>query len=304
MRWRLVILGSLLCLRLLGQAWFGRGVVLRTGGNDNGGVLIGTIRSKMVTLVRRNLPEPEAGLVLGVVMGFKSSLDKRFYANLVNSGTVHMVVASGYNVMLVASLALGIFLFAVSRRLAVMLSILVMGFYALLAGGEVSVIRASLMGSLAMLALTFGRVSRPWWILLVTVWLMLMIEPALVESISFQLSVAATFGVVVLAPLLSAWLSKSGAALASLVARLDLTATLCAIFMTAPLIFFHFGRGSLISPLSNSLILPLVPILMALGGIMLTFGSLLPVLGGILAWSTYALAHTIVVLVNFFGGVY
>ncbi len=259
-------------------------------------------RMKLVGVAAKNLPEPEGALVLGVVLGYKSSLSREFYQSLINSGTVHMVVASGYNIMVVAGLALSVFLFFVSRRWASVLAIGVMIFYVILTGGEVSVVRAALMGSMVFVGAVLGRGAKAWWSLTLAAWLMLMIDPAIIGSISFQLSVAAAFGVTVLAPYFKKRLEESGANLSGLVEKLDLTTSLSALILTWPIIWFHFGRGSLISMVSNTVILPLVPLLMALGGLMLASGVLFGPMATLISWPTYALAHLVVLLVRLFGG--
>lgn len=249
--------------------------------------------SRLVQIAQNSLPNPEADLVLGVVVGYKASLTKVFYDQLVNSGTVHMVVASGYNVMVVAGLALGLFLFVWPRWVATLLALAVVVFYVILSGAQVSLVRAAFMGSVVLLGQVFGRTGRVWWSLLLVVCLMLLIEPSLIESISFQLSIAATGGVAMIGPWLKNQWGRAD--------RLDLTTSLGALLATAPLIWFHFGRFSMTSIISNSLILPLVPVLMALGGAMLLVGLFSATLAGIVAWPTYALAHLIVLLVGFFG---
>lgn len=294
MKWRVALLVVLILIRV----GFNSVNISQT-------VSIGGIegwRMKLVEVATRNLPEPEGALVLGVVLGYKSSLSREFYQSLINSGTVHMVVASGYNIMVVAGLALSLFLFFTSRKWASILAIGVMIFYVILTGGEVSILRAALMGSMVFVGAVLGRGAKAWWSLTLAAWLMLMIDPSIIGSISFQLSVAATFGVTVLAPYFKKRLAESGASLAGLVEKLDLTTSISALLLTWPIIWFHFGRGSLISLVSNALILPLVPLLMAFGGLMLACGVVFAPLARIVSWPTYALAHLVVILVRLFGG--
>lgn len=158
------------------------------------------LRERLVAVGQRLLPEPEAGLVLGVVLGYKASLASYFYKQLINSGTIHIVVASGYNVMVVGSFALALFLLLFKRWLATVFSILFMILYAVLAGGEPPVIRAAIMGSVGLTGLVLGRQSRVIWTLFLTLFVMLVYDPILIESISFQLSAAAAFGIFWLKP--------------------------------------------------------------------------------------------------------
>lgn len=104
---------------------------------------------------------------------------------------------------------------------------------------------------------------------------------------------AATGGLVFLEPKIRHVFS-SKYAVVSMLARTELAPTLSAQIMTAPIIWWHFGRLSLVSPLVNLLVLPFVPPLMLLGSIQL-------VLGWVVAPFSYALLHLIVVIINFFG---
>jgi len=298
MKWRIAILFCLLSVRLL--------VAATTENDTKTGlripVQIVRWRENLAAIGARHLPEPESALVLGVVLGYKSALSPDFYQALINSGTLHMVVASGYNVTVVAGLVLSVCLFFFRRRGATLLAILVLFFYILLAGGEVSIIRAAVMGSIVFVAKTFGRASKGWWSLMLALWAMIMLSPVVVGSISFQLSAAATFGVIVLTPHLTRRVTQSGAVASGFMAKIDLMTTVGALLATWPVIWFHFGRGSLVSLFSNSLILPLVPILMALGALMLASGLVFAPLANFLSWPTYAVAHLVVILVNWFSG--
>lgn len=299
MKWRLTLILGLLLARFLtapipANSEAGPGLVVPEQ--------IVRWRAHLAKIATRNLPEPESALVLGVVLGYKSALTDDFYKALVDSGTLHMVVASGYNVMVVAGIALSGFLFFLRRRRATLLAIVVLLFYVLLTGGEVSIIRATVMGSIVLFAKTIGRGSKGWWSLMFALWAMIMIEPSVVESISFQLSAAATFGVIILAPHIDRRVTESNSASSGLISKVDLPTTVGALLATWPVIWFHFGRGSLISLVSNSLILPLVPILMAFGAALLAAGLIFAPLAVMLSWPTYAVAHLVVILVNWFGG--
>src|SRR3989344_1487253 len=298
MRWRIILLSCL----LLGRAVFNY-LVTQThqlGSHPQTMDVVAPLRSKLVAIAEANLPEPESALVLGIVLGYKSSLGERFYQALVESGTLHMVVASGYNVMIVAGLALSAFLIVFKRWPATLFSIAFLFFYVLLTEGEISIIRATLMGMVVFVGQALGRGSRGWWSLLLVVTVMVLLDPLVFTSISFQLSVTATFGVVVLAPHISKRVMENSAVAVGGIEKLDLSTSLAALLATWPVIWFHFGGGSLISLVSNSLILPLVPLVMALGGVMLIAGLIFAPLGLVMSWPTYALAHLVVILVRLF----
>lgn len=254
---------------------------------------VSSLRARLVERTLARLPSPEGELVLGIVMGYKSVLPRLFYDQLVRSGTVHVVVASGYNVMVVAGLVLSGTLLFWRRRVASLVAVSVVWGYVVLAGGEVSLLRAALMGSLVLIGLAWGRSSRLSWSLALVVGVMLFISPVLIESISFQLSVTAVTGVAFVGPFLKRRWGRGDS--------LDLTTTLGALIATAPVIWWHFGRLSLISIISNSLILPLIPVLMFLGAVLVVVSVLTPTLAAVVAWPTYALAHLVVVLIGIFG---
>lgn len=260
---------------------------------------LGIVREKLVSVYQRQLPEPEAGLVAGVVLGHKLSLSEDFKEALVETGTIHVVVASGYNVVVVGSVVLNLLLYLMKRSRATIGAIIGMSFYALLAGGEPPVVRAVIMAGLVFWARAIGRASATWWLLFLAVWSMLMIEPGLLNSISFQLSVAATAGMIWLEPWIRE-LFEGRNKLIDFLFRTELSPSLAAQVTTAPLIWWYFGRLSLISPLVNVLVLPLVPMIMVLGAAQLFLAVWWHPLALAVAPFTYSVAHLFVIVVQAF----
>ncbi len=267
------------------------------------------LQEELVEIYQRQLPEPEASLVAGIVLGAKAGLPQKFYDALIDTGTVHMVVASGYNLTVIAEVLFYILIYFVSRKWATVGVIGGMLVYAWMTGWGAPVMRALVMASLILVSKVRGRAEEVGWWLCVAVWVMLMWSPEMIIDTSFQLSVAATAGLVFLEP----WLRKiitrmhtTSALHASppkgsekegvlkFISESELIPTLSAQIVTAPIIWWHFGRLSLISPLVNLLVLPLVPPVMLLGALQLVFGW-------IIAPFSYALLHLIVVIVNIFG---
>ncbi len=257
--------------------------------------MINNFRESLVSRYKKFLPEPEAGLVAGVVLGYKKDIGQDFYQQMIKSGAVHIAVASGYNILLVGGLVLSVCFWFWRRSKAVIVALTAMIFYALLAGGDPPVVRAVWMAGLMYLGQVMGRGSLSYWSLMLTAWVMLMIEPALIASASFQLSVAASFGLMVIEP----WMFErvegmAGEKLIDFLRSSGVMTTLSTMMVTLPIIWWHFGRMNLMGVFSNLFILPLVPPLMIFGAGML-------VIPGIFAWPTYALAHWIVLVIKFFG---
>lgn len=287
---------------LKGNLWLRDATIDRVDRMGNGKNLLTIIneradyfRNFLVSVVNKFVPAPEAGLVSGVLLGYKYDIGQDLYDRMIRSGTVHIAVASGYNILLVGGTVLSLCFWFVRRDKAIWIALMAMIFYAILAGGDPPVIRAVWMAGFLYLSTVLGRGTIPGWILGLTAWVMLMIDPTLLFSASFQLSVAASFGLMVVEPWMTRRLSiVSGTDLVTFLGNSGLTTSVATIITTMPILWWHFGRMNLTGIFSNSLILPLVPPLMILGTGML-------IVPGLFAWPVYAIAHWIILIINFFG---
>lgn len=255
---------------------------------------LSAIRENFVNVYRRYLPVPESGLIAGIVLGYKKDIGQYMYEQMVKSGTIHIAVASGYNIMLVGGTVLSVSFWIMKRKWASLVAILAMLFYALEAGGDPPVIRAVIMAGAVFGAALIGRKALSWWILLVTGWMMVLIEPWLLVSVSFQLSMAASVGLMIVEPVMRKMLSAGHEKVSDILGGSGILTSLATMLMTAPIIWWHFGRMSWIGIVSNILILPLVPILMITG-------ALMQVLPDVFSWPTYVVAHWMVGVIRFFG---
>ena len=255
---------------------------------------------RLAEIFTRQLPDPQAGLVAGVVLGVKSQLETQFYQALINTGTIHLVVASGFNLNLIAAFLAAWSWWLLPKRTATLVTILLLAGYTLLTGAQPPTVRALLMVSIVLLLPVFGRRLPVWYVFYLALWLVLFLDPAMLASVSFQLSAAATAGLVFLqGPIqraMSRWVSLP--ILGALYA--DLTSTLAAQVATLPIIWFTFGRISLISPLVNVLVGPLVAPLTLIGFLQLGESFLLPY-GGIVSATSMALSTLMVKLISVWG---
>ena len=216
------------------------------------------IQDRAVSVFTRWLPEPQGGLISGIVLGAKSRLPKDFYEKLRTTGTLHIIVASGYNLTVISQRPVEGMAWVMGRKLALGFGWLMVWGYAFVSGGEPPVVRAAIIISIIYLAQFIGRKFAIWRAFLASVWLMLVIAPDLLISISFQLSIAAMFG---LLGFKDKWerLRKI-----PLVGR-DLSDSLSAQLMVLPIIGYHFGQISWGAPIINMIVLPLVPRMMLFG---------------------------------------
>jgi competence protein ComEC len=152
----------------------------------------------LIETINQLLPEPQASLLAGMLFGVKTTMPKPFYEALLVTGTIHVIALSGMNVSIIIRLlfdALGIFF---GRIIGVALTLFGIGFYVWLVGPSPTIVRASIMGGLTIVAAFFGRPILPLFILTLTGIIMLLFDPLLIKNTSFQLSFLATLGIILL----------------------------------------------------------------------------------------------------------
>jgi competence protein ComEC len=241
------------------------------------------VRHALIDAVDRALPEPQAALLLGVVFGYRAALPPLLKQQMIASGLIHIVVISGLKVSLLARIihnALGRWL----PRAAPIIAVAAMAGYALLAGASAAALRASAMGMLVVLAGRLQRDSHVFVSLALTAAIMLGLRPALAEDISFQLSFAGTIGIATMTDKVAAHLKWMPAPL-----RDSFAATVAAEAGTWPLMLANFHQVSVVGPAANALVLPLLPLIMVMGG----GAALLVIATGGLAWPAMQLTGMI-----------
>ena len=215
--------------------------------------------------VRKVLDEPQSSLGLGYLVGQRRGLPEELDTALVAAGLTHIVVASGYNLTILVRLARKIFE-KVSKYLAfISASGMILSFIAI-TGMSPSMSRAGLVAGLSLLAWYYGRKFHPLVLLPFAMAVTLLVQPSYAwGDVGWQLSFAAFGGVMILAPLLQAYFfgDKPERPL-----RRILIETIAAQICTLPVLLVAFGQFSLVAPIANLLILPLVPLAM-----LLTFGA-------------------------------
>lgn len=218
-----------------------------------------SLRSRIEESFSRFLPEPQASLLAGILLGSKRQLPQNFLKNLQETGTIHIVVASGYNISVIAGFLLNNLVVRIGRKKALLISFVGILIYSLMAGAQPPIVRAAIMGSLTYLAQLSGREKDGLRSLVLAAAIMLLVSPLILFDIGFQLSFTATAGILLLSPILKG------------------KTTLAAQIATLPILLANFGQVSWLSPLINALVLPTVPLIMSLG-------VLTVVAGQILAW--------------------
>ncbi len=211
--------------------------------------------------VRQAVPEPQASLGVGYLVGQRSSLPEDLDMALKTAGLTHIVVASGYNLTILVRLARRLFE-KVSKYLAVLVSTGLIACFVGVTGLSPSMSRAGLVTGLGLLAWYYGRTFHPLVLLSLAAAVTVLINPSYAwGDVGWLLSFAAFGGVMILAPLLHAYYfgdTKPG------MLRQILGETISAGIMTAPILMVTYGYVSNVAIPANLLILPLVPLAMLL----------------------------------------
>jgi competence protein ComEC len=235
-------------------------------------------RQRFFTGVKTALPEPLASFGLGLLVGIRALIPKDMQTELTLVGLSHLVAVSGYNLTIIVAAVDRAFKKA-GRGVALAVSLwLIIGFL-IVTGASASIVRASIVSVLSLLASFYGRRFNPLTLILLTAGVTAAVEPAYLTDLGWLLSFLAFFGILVVAPAVEARLHHPK----SVLIRLFIESFIAQI-LTLPLILFMFGQLSIVAPLSNLVILPLVPLAMGVSFLAGLAGMIVPAFAGWLAW--------------------
>lgn len=212
------------------------------------------MRDRFAGGIEVSLPEPEASYAKGLLLGDRSDMSYELRQAFRRTGTSHLTALSGYNVTVIAE-----YLSTLSH--GIMVPVLGIVFFVLATGAASSLVRAAIMGVLVLVVRKAGYQYMAGRALLYAVVAMLFCDPSILFSdIGFQLSVAATTGIIFLVPYfdtLFLFIPKHFGI------REALSTTLAAQIATLPFIVFYFGIPSIVSMPTNILVIVTMPMAMA-----------------------------------------
>lgn len=246
-------------------------------GNKIKSALLG-FKAFLVGQFKKHLGPDESALLSGITFGVRSGFSEKSREAMAKSGTTHIVALSGYNItilVLAVSFVLGSF---VSRRKNFYFTAAIIALFVLMVGGEPSVVRAAIMGLLALLAKEVGRMHDMRNAIALTAAAMVLVSPTiLANDAGFQLSFASLLGIVYLSPVLQRLLRVESEGFAAWKENALLTAS--AQLAVLPIIVNTFGEFSAMAILANALILGFVPLTMFLGFLLAALSSIYVHLG-------------------------
>lgn len=255
-----------------------------------------SLRNKLEQVIGQVLPEPQASLLMGILLGIQQSLPQDFYQALKTSGTLHIVVASGMNISLTAGILLNFLVKFLNRKLALFVSLVCILIYCLLAGMNPPIVRAGIMAAILYLAQFSGKESIGLLTLIFTGAIMLVNNPWLLFEAGFQLSFSATSGLILLTPVLEKIFQK----LPQLIKE-TLSQTLACQIFTLPILVIAFGHFNPLSVIPNIFILWLVPYLMIFGMVICLAGLIYLALAQFFSWLIWLPLTYFISVINFFG---
>ncbi len=270
------------------------------------GLRLEELRRGAAEALARVLPEPEAGLAAGILIGLRDRVDRDLAAAFTTAGVSHVVAISGWNIAIVAA-AVATVAGRLGRRRRSLVTILAIVAYVAFAGASASVVRAAVMAGVVLLARESGRAGRASAALGWAATLLLLSDPKLIGDAGFQLSSLATAGLIAWATPLTAWIELAGRGHVPRWLAESLGVSLAAQAATLPVVLVSFGRLAILSPIVNLAVVPLVAPAMAAGLVALIGGAavlagLPELVGAILAAPGWAILRILVAIVQFAAG--
>jgi ComEC/Rec2-related protein len=225
--------------------------------------VVDNIRDAIRTSFQDNLSPIAAALASGFLIGETRDIPPEIYTLFRDTGTLHVLAVSGSNVALVVAFVLAmLWVFRPGRNRRYLLLLLAIGLFALLSYEEPSVLRASLMAALVILARWSGRHFDLNNIIALAALIILLVAPAQLFDVGFQLSFVIAWGLILTTSRMLNLLPESikhGRRWLFWLA-MTLTVTITAQIFATPLMLFYFGRVPLMSVFANLIAVPMVSI--------------------------------------------
>ena len=249
--------------------------------------------------IYQNLSPPQSSILGAVILGDKSRISEEWKERLNYTGVRHLTAISGMHVAILTSVLMTLLIgLGLWRQQAFYFAIILITLFIVMTGLQPSAIRAGIMGGLFLFAQYLGRINISSRAIIFAGAAMLAQNPLLLRlDVGFQLSFLAMMGIIYLLPIFRSWLRKIPNFFQF---RNILAMTLSAQIFTLPILIYNFGYISRVAPITNILIVPLLPYIMVLGFIFGLIGMIFQPLGWILSWLCWLLLTYVISVVDFF----
>ncbi len=258
---------------------------------------INNFRSLQINKLRTLFAKNVAGLIVGMSIGSKSAISIEFKKSLIESGLIHLAVASGTNIIIISSIIFSVISNRLNKKFTIILSLIFIATYSILIGLDPPIVRAFLMMSLLWFSKLIGRKTSNVFVLVIIGFVMLINDPYLVNDISFQLSFLATLGIIVFSKRIISFINSNVKFNIDFVKE-DIAQTLSAQIMVVPIILMTFQKVNLLSIVANVLVAPLIVFITVSGWVVLLISYFSIDLSQYIAWMVEPVAN-IVVLISY-----
>ncbi len=270
-----------------------------------------SFRDRLSDSLTKALPEPQGSLAQGILLGIRSNIPYSVTQAFSRTGTAHILAISGLHVSIIIGILLSFLtlVFGRQRSIYIWLTLIAIWIYALLTGMHPPVIRATMMGSLFLLAEYLGRQRSAITALAFAAAVMVGIQPQILWSVSFQLSFTAMLGLILFYPYFQSWGRKGVAkvfeyrdrAIAIGNVLVDgFTVTLAAIIAVWPLVAYYFNIVSLVGVPATFLSLPALPAIMVASALVALVGLFAVFASQILGWVAWLFLTYLLLVVQGF----
>ncbi|MFZ0545099.1 MAG: DNA internalization-related competence protein ComEC/Rec2 [Candidatus Promineifilaceae bacterium] len=271
-----------------------------------------SFKARAQATIEKLLPDPQSALLVGILLGNDQGLSSQMADQFRITGMTHIIAISGFNIALLVGAMVSLGRPLLGQRRASFVALAAVFLYTILVGADAAVVRAAVMGALFIFSRRMmGRPTFAPASLFVAAWVMTLLDPFILWDIGFQLSFAATLGLMIYAEPFSRWtqarlLSLTGPETTKyLMGFLSeaVLVTLAAQLLTLPLIVGYFHQLSFVSLAANLFILPAQAGVMLWGAAAVLTGLVLPIVGQGLAWVAWLFLTYTIELVRFFAAV-
>jgi len=261
------------------------------------------VRQKLRGIIYQNFSPPHSSIFEAMILGGRETTSQEWKEKMNKTGVRHITAISGMNIVILSGILIWLALiFRLNRGQAFYFALIFIWLYIFLIGLPASAVRAGIMGSVFLFCQKIGRQSASFRALVLAASLMLLENPLLLsQDVGFQLSFLATLGIIYLTYPFQILLEKI-----KFLKFFDFSEALAVTFaaqvFTLPLLVYNFGRVSLISPVANILIVPLLPPIMIFGILFLFLGLIWFPLALPFSFLVFAPLYFLTLVVDFFAG--
>jgi len=270
------------------------------------------LRATLSEKLAEILPEPQASLAQGILLGMRGNIPADLNENFTRSGAAHLLAISGQNLAIMAGilLAIGLWIFGRKRYLYVWMALVVIWFYTVITGMDPPVVRGAIMASVFLFAEVLGRQRSGFAALMFTAAVMVAVNPYILGDVSFQLSFLAMVGLILVYPifkdlttrLITSRLGNEGFFSSTITLMIDsFSVTLASIIAVWPVIAYYFGIFSFAGPLATFLITPVFPVIVILGTLAALFGLASIAVAQFFGWLVWPFLTYMIAVVNGLG---